>query len=555
MPAALSFSPKIAPRTAALPPGGDAFHLSAFVPRHAPPGAAPRGGDLSVIVPTRGRPRLLARAVKALGLQTLTGFELILVGDAPDLPRPPAAARMLRLPCAEANVALARNIGAAAASGSVLAFLDDDATPEPGWLAALTAPFADPAVALAGGRARSWNGLSDEAHFTLIDGEARQHRIATAAEAAAHAGPERWLTAPRRAGLALSPLGAGHAARAADLAAIGGYDEGFAYHLEEADLALRLAAAGRDAVFAPSAEIQHLRAPSALRDGPRRPLCLERIGASGARFLARHAPPDRRASAAARMTRERAQALDALLLAGRIEPREARRLRQGFARGLVQGAAMQRPAAPAPPAAALPAAPTGAPETVSRPASTLWRSVALCGPAQGKAGLAPLADALAARGWIVTLIDLSPGFRPLRLRMTDEGWWLHSGGLWGRAERDGPRLRLRAPWQALAEELARAARRRAAAQVTLHRGTSASGGLISRVSDGDHAAVSPESAEIIAAADALACRKYVVVSPAAALHGALQKGLGGAGEGLARRIAPAFAGRARRCGPQTPGED
>ncbi|WP_210443329.1 glycosyltransferase family 2 protein [Nocardioides sp. SYSU D00065] len=47
----------------------------------------------------------------------------------------------------------ARNTGAAAASGALVAFLDDDATPEPDWLAHLTAPFADPRVVAVGGAA------------------------------------------------------------------------------------------------------------------------------------------------------------------------------------------------------------------------------------------------------------------------------------------------------------------------------------------------------------------------------------------------------------------
>ncbi|HVU73585.1 MAG TPA: glycosyltransferase family 2 protein [Mycobacteriales bacterium] len=45
----------------------------------------------------------------------------------------------------------ARNTGVAAASADIVAFLDDDACPEPGWLAALVAPYEDPAVVGTGG--------------------------------------------------------------------------------------------------------------------------------------------------------------------------------------------------------------------------------------------------------------------------------------------------------------------------------------------------------------------------------------------------------------------
>lgn len=46
----------------------------------------------------------------------------------------------------------ARNTALARVSGAVVAFLDDDATAEPGWLRRLAAPFADERVAGTGGR-------------------------------------------------------------------------------------------------------------------------------------------------------------------------------------------------------------------------------------------------------------------------------------------------------------------------------------------------------------------------------------------------------------------
>lgn len=52
-----------------------------------------------------------------------------------------------------------RNSGLAAAVGEIVVFVDDDAQPSTGWLAALLAPFADPAVAVVGGRAEPvWEG-------------------------------------------------------------------------------------------------------------------------------------------------------------------------------------------------------------------------------------------------------------------------------------------------------------------------------------------------------------------------------------------------------------
>ncbi len=58
--------------------------------------------------------------------------------------------RLLRETAIQSSYA-ARNTGIRAAQGEILAFTDADCRPEPGWLAALIAPFQDPAVGLVAG--------------------------------------------------------------------------------------------------------------------------------------------------------------------------------------------------------------------------------------------------------------------------------------------------------------------------------------------------------------------------------------------------------------------
>ena len=57
----------------------------------------------------------------------------------------------------------ARNTGVGAATGAVIAFLDDDAVAAPGWLASLLAPFDDPTVGCVGGRVEPAWGAAEPA--------------------------------------------------------------------------------------------------------------------------------------------------------------------------------------------------------------------------------------------------------------------------------------------------------------------------------------------------------------------------------------------------------
>ena len=67
-------------------------------------------------------------------------------------PAGPAPIRYFHSDCA--GVSLARNIGIRESQGSLLAFTDDDAVPDPGWLEGFAAAFActKPGAGLVGGR-------------------------------------------------------------------------------------------------------------------------------------------------------------------------------------------------------------------------------------------------------------------------------------------------------------------------------------------------------------------------------------------------------------------
>ena len=90
----------------------------------------------SIIVATRERPRSLLRTLRAIRQLDYPNFEVVVVGDAlADDALSGAEWGWLRfVRFDQPNLSAARNAGVAAAAGDVLAFIDDDAVPEPTWL-------------------------------------------------------------------------------------------------------------------------------------------------------------------------------------------------------------------------------------------------------------------------------------------------------------------------------------------------------------------------------------------------------------------------------------
>lgn len=122
--------------------------------------------QISVVVPTYGRPERLAACLSALALQDHDAYEVIIVDDGSDPPVEDvvlAAAGPVRyVRQANAGPAAARNEGAKAARAPLLAFTDDDCRPAPGWLTAMARAHEREPDALIGGRTS--NGLPDNVY-------------------------------------------------------------------------------------------------------------------------------------------------------------------------------------------------------------------------------------------------------------------------------------------------------------------------------------------------------------------------------------------------------
>jgi len=114
------------------------------------------------VTPAEDRVELEA-CLEALARQRYPDFDVLVVDNASTEPvdeichRHGAACIHEPVP----GLTRARNRGARAARGELVAYIDDDAIPEPGWLEALVREFEDPAVAAVAGRARYMKAQGD----------------------------------------------------------------------------------------------------------------------------------------------------------------------------------------------------------------------------------------------------------------------------------------------------------------------------------------------------------------------------------------------------------
>jgi GT2 family glycosyltransferase len=382
---------------------------------------------VSLIIVSRGRPDSLRRTLLSLCFQTHRAFEVITVGDtAPHVAFPDVhgVAAITHIPFDEANISAARNLGIAAAAGEIVAFCDDDAIPEPTWLAALTAPFTDPEIGAAGGFVRGRNGISYQWRGRKVDAFGHHEDISFDDDASRVFGPNEGVFAKTE--------GTNSAFRVSALQAVGGFDAALRYFLDETDLDLRLSDAGWKTALVPLAEVQHGFAASALRRADRAPTSLFEIGASKAVFGRRHLPETDRATALAGFRAMQRRRLIDFMVRGLIEPRDVAHLMATLENGFADGATR--------------AFSTGLPPSESRPFSPFPAQGTLPGAAIACRSLSSgratrQAEELARQGIPTTVfrLSLTSGFH--RSRFTDRGFWLQTGGLFGRASRNEPIFR------------------------------------------------------------------------------------------------------------------
>ena len=231
------------------------------------PGQSKAGGvRLSVIICShnrvddlaRGLPPLLAEVADRNDVEVLAVDNSSTDGTADLIDRLSRSSAALRYISEERlGVSFARNTGCATARGEVVAYLDDDAVIEPGWLHGVLETFDDPTVtAMAGrillawpGRRPSWLPRELESLYSAFD----------------------WGSVRQEVGAPHYPWGANMAARTDQLRAVGGFSTAMGRRgtnlrsNEEEQPFRRIREAGGRIVYNPDAVVTHHVSPSRVR--------------------------------------------------------------------------------------------------------------------------------------------------------------------------------------------------------------------------------------------------------------------------------------------------
>jgi len=218
---------------------------------------------LSVVISTYNRVRGLEATLGALRWQTRDDVEVVVVdGPSEDGTAELLAARagdLRAVRCPDRNLARSRNLGIDAAAGEFVAFIDDDAVPEPTWLEELLAGYDEPAVAGVGGIVLDHTGTRPQYRFIGCSRLGKQDfDIAPPFDALTTPGADPFLYL----------TGGNMSFRRQALAEVGGFDEEIEYNYEDADLCLRLIDAGHTLRSLDGARVHHKMAPSHLRRVP-----------------------------------------------------------------------------------------------------------------------------------------------------------------------------------------------------------------------------------------------------------------------------------------------
>ena len=212
---------------------------------------------VTVVVPTLAADDALVDCLRALESQTFEGFEVVVV-DNSGSGRAQGSGGRVRIIVNERNVGYgtAINQGIRDSDSPLIAVLNDDAIPDPGWLAALVkAAEARPRAGMFASQVRmaGTNHLDSAGMLIALDGSSKQRGHGAAPADFANNSDT------------LFPTGSAAMYRRKMLDEIGLFDERFFLYCEDTDLGLRARWAGWEAEYVAGAVVDHAYSKSAGR--------------------------------------------------------------------------------------------------------------------------------------------------------------------------------------------------------------------------------------------------------------------------------------------------
>lgn len=386
---------------------------------------------VSLVIVSRHRPKDLRLLLTSLRYLDYPKFEVIVVcPDDPrsDFPNLFNIDRVKYVPFDQANISAARNAGINAAAGEIIAFCDDDAVPEPTWLTHLTEPFADASVAATGGFVRGRNGISFQWRGRSFD--------CTGAHGDLPIADTKPQVFSGNATKGIKTEGTNCAFRRNTLQELGGFDENIRYFLDETDLNYRLGLAGHKTAIVPLAQVHHGFAASNIRATNRAPRDLFEIGASSAYFFCKFNSTEDFNGFRSRLRTQQRNRLIGFMVRGDLEPGDIPRLmhtlQAGIAKGLDMTAGVMADIKTVPDQDFTPFTVGTAPKN----------SAAFAGRFLAWRQLQKDAAASAGKGLITTVFRYSASSLFHRVRFHSDGYWLHTGGIYGRGRRSEKMFRL-----------------------------------------------------------------------------------------------------------------
>jgi glycogen(starch) synthase len=230
---------------------------------HNPNFEKPR--TISVVINTCNRCESLKDTITGLLQQTYENTEIVVVmGPCTDQTEKVLEdfASVIKLErCSVRNLSVSRNIGINAASGDVVAFIDDDAVPVSTWCETIINAYSNAVVGGVGGWVIDNSGINYQTKTIVCD------RFACATIDRINS-PSDLLNIPF--GFQYSAMiGTNSSFRRDILLSIGGFDEEYEYFLDETDVCVRVIDEGFKIVQVPSALVFHRFLPSHIRSEKR----------------------------------------------------------------------------------------------------------------------------------------------------------------------------------------------------------------------------------------------------------------------------------------------